>query len=574
MRALSRRLRAFHPATNLCLESKCPVSVVSIAIAGDGNTILAKVAPTVTPECRTSRGQASSVGAMPRDILDIDDAVSNSVAVARPRAPFVLTSHIADATARVEKDPHPAAAGPDMHAASIISLSAASTPTVSLSAATGAFARGVGAPTPQGSGVATPQASTSSTPVGAAANDDGIRPMAMSSTDPRAIQAATVKPFDGTGGTGGGPPPIVNPDLLVTGGGWGGANKISDGHYRDPNPIPVGAIVEVVTGSPPSGYLASSYTWGNGTDYKSYFNQDGGATPNSPQRVGTGVDTSLPMYTFITDNNPRTYTITCSVLYQAGAYLVRGYSTIEFTTQRPTTSSLDILSQGQATLRPPALGATTVTVVMTNAGNQNDQYSGLDVGILIKATTASQFRGDFMFLQTVDSQFFQTTPGPPVVVHSQTNIGGGANLDTEEGNHVGYPIYTDPPPPGQEAPPAEYSWPTSGTGTITTKRMVDSPQSFNDGGVITQLSLGKFNGDGSLAKPWSAYTYLMFRPESGVWVALARVYWATAANAVKDPNTGRWSSPGPATLPQPPNDPMPAVGPEWTGLSSNQAMVP
>jgi len=392
--------------------------------------------------------------------------------------------------------------------------------------------------------------------------------MAMSPSDPRAIQAATVKALDGTGG--GNPPPNVNPDLLVTGGSWGGANKIADGQYEDPSPVPIGAIVTVTTQNLPGGYNILSILWGGGTDYKSYFNQDGGSPPNVPQKVVTGVPINNSSYTFIADILARTYTITCQITYLVGEDHPTGSSSIKFTTVSPTTR-MSLLSQGKTTYYPPGspeVDPNGVGIQYDNNANEPNQPE--NSGVRFSATTSTSLGGSFMFLQMVQPNI--TAVIKINGVNQNKNWIGktaGTAIDTfAKSNTVGY--VTD----SSSNSPGVYQWKMKPADPAQTNAMSDTPfANWSDNTAVQSLEVGTPGVPNATPptppSPMTFQTYLMYRGEGGVWVAVAEKTWSWSGGIVRDFNFLELDVNNPLASPAPTTVSPPSIGPTWVDQGLN-----
>jgi len=379
------------------------------------------------------------------------------------------------------------------------------------------------------------------------ADADGIRALVLT---PTSGPKASMSTFS-SGGSGGGPPADVNPMLLVTGGGWGGSFETSPGHYVDPQFVPVGALVTIQTTSLPPGYDLQSATWAGGTDFKSYFSQDGGNHPNVPQSVVTGVPTNQFTYTFIADTNPRNYTITANVVYTNGAH---GTSVMNFTTQKPS-ASLAVFDRGSTKIYVPPnpLAGLGASVQYDNWGPPNPGFPA-NAGMRIEATTSALETGDsFMFLQTVQAS-------RTAVINLHLGMGnqnikwtdgiGGTALDTfNKSNTVAY--QTD----STSAFPTVFQWTMNPGDTPKKNKLSDTPDAFStNAGEIVSLDVGAVpQGENPpVVVPETFETYLMYRPQGGVWVSIAELDWNwsggmlrnAAGNLIEDP-ANPVSSPAP-----------------------------
>ncbi len=326
------------------IENLCPVSVLAVGLAGTDPLFKNQPSSSASPVDRASGGHRESI-AVPLVLNSLAAGPStDSPHVVRPHSQTVLAALAVPAPEQTSSRlPGLAAQPADASAASIITVSPALRPSPS---PTGGV---MGQSNPRGSnGVSSPPPPVKvETPARPPADADGIRALVLTPTSSPKASLSTPS----SGGSGGGPPADKPPVLLVaSGGGWGGSFETSPGHYVDPFTVPVGALVTVQTASPAAGYdVASVTTWAGGTDFKSYFAQDGGDKPNVPQTIVTGVPTNQLTYTFIADTNPRDYTITANVVYTNGA---RGTSDMTFTTQKPS-ASLAVFSQGSTKVYAP-----------------------------------------------------------------------------------------------------------------------------------------------------------------------------------------------------------------------------
>ena len=344
---------------------------------------------------------------------------------------------------------------------------------------------------------------------------------------------------------------------MATGGVDGNGNPNA---YNDPNPVPIGAVVNVII---TSGNVQAN--WKGGTTYSSYPLGAANSTAPPSMNPTQNVITTGSNYTFIADANPRTYTITAT----AGA----GSSTITFTTYGPT-GSLTQVSQGTANFYQNGSdpnGNTNMTIVSYD--NSTTQQPPLNAGMYLKgqATESPLVGGNLMFFQTITAQ--RTVKFNSGGKSSGTWSGNGQvaadDGSTEPANNpnnnpalIGYPTTMSNP---KATPPTyETSWPCPVGNAVVVRYMADRPYidlAIADLPNLLQIGTTDQNNN---PVPESFFTYLMFQGNGGscVWVPIAQLNWSWSITATN--NNGNWgvtNQTAPAA--SPPANP-PAFGPFFT----------
>ncbi len=330
-------------------------------------------------------------------------------------------------------------------------------------------------------------------------------------------------------------------------------------------PLPVGAYAKFTVLLSAQGWTVNPATiqWsGNGTDYQSYFFDP--ATSKVSQdpylqavKLVKGVATTNDLYSFIVGAKQQQYTITVNCSYKdpnGGADIPAPPSTVTFSSVRPTVATI----QGNGGFQsfytitaPPPTGA-----FIAYADNNNPWKNGIGNGNVIEAwTQTAQFGGTFMFLQLIDT-YRGWTNSANASFH-QSNVGGGQNLD-------------------------------DGAGFLTVGRQLDLPYPPNGGpnswplGPNSNPTMAAWHDPPSMDVPLNAlymkvsetyYTYLMYQPAGGVWVALAELTWSlnqTANNAPNWPGNSATTDNG-GTVSTPTGD---AAFPGWTYDTSSLTWLP
>jgi hypothetical protein len=260
--------------------------------------------------------------------------------------------------------------------------------------------------------------------------------------------------------------------------------------------------------------------WSGGTDYKSYFSD--AATTKVTQApwlkaasLTTGVLTTNSTYSFIVGAQAQQYTVKVNCSYKnpnGPGDIVAPQSTVTFSSVRPTTSTI----QGNGGFQSFYTNATNAIIAYTD-NNQPWTY-GIGKGNVIEAwTQTAQFGGTFMFLQLTDT-YRGWTNSSGVSVH-ESNVGGGKNLDDGQSyKPVWYSLDLPYPPNG-----GPNSWPLGANSIPTMAAMSDAP-------AMSVLVNAKY-----MKASDTYYTYLMYQPAGGVWVALAQLQWTLNLSATNTP---------------------------------------
>ena len=404
-----------------------------------------------------------------------------------------------------------------------------------------------------------------STPIFAAAISSSgagqVRPMTLSPA-PRGAgghaSQGNVQPFDSSGGSGGGTPPDMPPNLFGSGGGSGAAQVMNNGQpvpgqYAFSSPVPIGASMGFIASDPDPAYQITTNNWSGGTNYSSYTSVTPVTIITGGQSLGKSVGTDGSNYSFILDANARAFTITDQVTYSNGAH---GTSTATFTSVAPT-GSLTVSNVG----------------TQTAGSGPNAQFAvGLSPGIKIQATASTgQFTaGSFMFLQILNSTYqSRTSPaGVDVYLKNDTVTPGGQNFNgpLHDADPLGYPFaYSGgsggggPSGGGIASSSGFYltannSMPFAGTGT---PELSDAPSFIDSANNRMMTRTDKFS------------TYLMYKPTGGVWIALSQADWnwsETATLGIDGALFGPTSPQPTPTIKVPSGD---GVFPVWVNTTRN-----
>jgi len=389
----------------------------------------------------------------------------------------------------------------------------------------------------------------------------------------------SVNTSSGSGSSSGsnGIPP--KPILTFSGGGWGGGDSKDFTLTRG---IPVGAQVTASVRAV-DGWAIERVAWSGLTGaYSSYFSSPAESLSNATpaylakQPFVPSLQQSLPqtMVTFLVDPRKESYDIKAEVTYVGVAQTVS--VTGSFTPVKPTTS-LIVISNLPADLA-------------IQGGQNGFEYRGVetpypnDAGIRFEFTTdipeypinmnepPGGWGGSFMIMQTITparrysdnlGKNYTMPPDNQVPAPNQQFAGTTyptttVNLDNATGP-IGAELekFTN----GQTDP---Y---TDAMGNATNhweQEFVDPPLTLTAADPVSALFLNPNSTVSGSINQETADTYLMYKPDGGVWTALNSIHWSwsvsASAVAMWDP-TGRANPSNPV----PPADPWP----EWAGLISN-----
>ena len=342
-------------------------------------------------------------------------------------------------------------------------------------------------------------------------------------------------PGTGTGSGGGSGSNSTNasaaPPLAVSGG-WSasGGSVIGNAPSYTIKQVPVGAIISLTLVSPNNGFTidTASITWANGTDIKGYTSQSASDRAPDTMSVSTGVDTHSLTYTFIVDAKARAYNIQVSAKYSnIGNMTQPKPTTIQFTSVRPQIATLKAGDQ-LGIPRSNTNGNQFQLSLRSDFGRTPNNKA--TKGMVIVATTtiaANAPGGSFMFLQTANIVRSKIDGGQPF---HERNVGTGPNVDNSfpgQGGAPGYPIdlFTSTITPNQLTPNSWRLDSVNGLPSTGMHTMNDTPTSpSSPAATTTKLSIGSFAPVGP-AQPESYTTYLMYKPDSGVWIALNKLNW-------------------------------------------------
>lgn len=359
----------------------------------------------------------------------------------------------------------------------------------------------------------------------------------------------------GTGsGSGSGEPPPA-----VISGGWGGAGWASKDPATEfyPKGVPVGAVLNVGAYQGDSRWVIdpASIRWDGGT-YKSYFSNPATDTVDDDPglksvQVGkiNALDKMAGSYTVIADPDTQNLVITLKCAYYKNPANHAAGDTATVT----TTLSAQVVKP-DVTFGPGRPGTKTFT-------NDGTIVSiGLDPGEKIDGVTITKaFGGDFMIMQHVAG----SAPNPTTITsyvdstgktRTLSTVGSGMNLDdggTLNTLSVGVPLVGG----GSGWSMLSNSGPVAGT-------EADRPRQT---APVDARSVS-FNA--------SFKSYLMYKPASGVWVALSENDWTFNWTVTNNP----WPAPGPqgpaADNPDPTTPSGDNAFPSWTGDVAGRGPVP
>ncbi|MEW4567464.1 hypothetical protein AB1L88_06310 [Tautonia sp. JC769] len=352
------------------------------------------------------------------------------------------------------------------------------------------------------------------------------------------------------------PPQLV----LASGGGWGAAPKMENGQpvpgeFVVPNGVPVGSVAYFQVGNPNPSYVITTVTWDGGTDIKGYMSGTPTSAPAKKQEVLTGVAKNQTSYTFVVKAEAKNYTVRADVQYANGA---KGWVTVEFASVRPTT-----------TLAVPEDKVGFQATGDTNTHN----VAGLVQAIFFQATaTTHQHGGSFIFMQLVksarvESAYFENNKLVKEYIENDRSIPNGEDFDGKlhddflnrlaylhiyDGNIMyGWHLMPGRSMPVPAAPPG---------GTPDPPMMFDDPKSQVPLDWIGNAFTSSFS------------TYLMYKPQSGVWVALNQIDWSVSQAATRTGPGGTWEAltlPAPTQVSQPSTPNGMAAFPTWVNFTSN-----
>lgn len=363
---------------------------------------------------------------------------------------------------------------------------------------------------------------------------------------------------DPSGGCNPSPPPDKDPDIDFSGGTTVQrkdpmGNKIEGQFYVD-GTVSVGTRTFISVSAPAtSGYVIDTTTieWSGGTLVSDYLPNNADEAAPETEGLVEDVDEKLKDYIFVVDAHARDYIINVKVKYTNGA---SGESTLEFKSVRPVIATLVPDSNPVPIQRP----------VQPEAAQYRDPTDSFS-GMTMKADTQAHadHGGEFMIMQIAYPNRSYTDSNNVVVQQ-----GGGPYID-DGAAMLGL---------GMEIITGDNSWTLkagqSGISDITIAEdavSVPAPNPDMDK-KVTVGHIGNPNDPKDPNIPERFITYLMFRPEGEVWVALAKLEWGWGlhlerVNGVWQVVAGSSQNPDPDPVnPIPPGEDD--FWPTWNGKTS------
>jgi len=247
-----------------------------------------------------------------------------------------------------------------------------------------------------------------------------------------------------------------------------------------------------------------------------------------------------------------------------------GDSTLTFTSKKPTASLTVTQQPGEVGNRngrfingqqngPQA----DLTPQTPNTPDARAVALVLDPAIKIRADTSINdpaLNGKFLFLQL--DQFNNQIVDRNGVLHTQQSTNISANKVLDVGMTGANPI--PPGPLGYNTNAGTTAWPTEAVGVQESFSMFDQPfistRSVFDQSITTNT--------------WKFWTYLMYRPDGGVWIALDEVDWSWGLSGTNTGVNGNYNwNPPTLIVPAKADEMGPPVGgaamPSWDDLSTN-----
>ncbi|WP_169973291.1 hypothetical protein [Tautonia rosea] len=340
--------------------------------------------------------------------------------------------------------------------------------------------------------------------------------------------------------------------------------------------VPVGSVVYFWVESPdPLNWQIATIDWSGGTPYASYLSADASQAPPASMSVSTHANTTGQSYYFIVDSNPRTYTVSVSVTYvQALGTSVQVQAS--FDSIKPS-ASLSVYDQGTVKIEPsyppPNGGAALIQYDNWDNHGPGSTHFPANAGMRIQATTTTyEFGGSFMFLQTIQPQRSLTVNfGGGNQDYVWSDGVGGTALDSYPNTQISY--ITD----STSATPIAAQWDMVAWAGPKQNRMGDTPWTgHSNADAVVSMQVGIVPPGVPTNLIFETFqTYLMYRPQDGVWVALAQLDWKWSGGMIRDTNGDLISDQnnpprGPAATLRTP----PPIGPSWDGLGANYRFEP
>ncbi|MBX6316400.1 MAG: hypothetical protein IRY99_26330 [Isosphaeraceae bacterium] len=297
----------------------------------------------------------------------------------------------------------------------------------------------------------------------------------------------------------------------------------------------------------------------NGGQYDSYISTN--ANDPAPQAVsqpGAPDNARTCCYTFVTDGNPREYTITVHVYYDNGA---QGDASLTFTTVAPTKADIEVSGQGPPTAYLTNNGQ-TFGLRLTNNPNNYTSQAGAGVYFTAKTQTG-KFGGQFAFVQVVDSRSYLTAVDAQGVTHYFRLINGGTGMNQDSQGNLGYEI--------DGVGSGKFGWAMGANQPEESHYLLDAP-GIEQPRTVTRISVGyppaAPGQPDPPATPERYVTYLMYKGDTypTVWVALKKVSWQWTGVATVNAGAAVLSN---ASGPSPMVTSATGEWPSWTDLIRN-----
>ena len=341
---------------------------------------------------------------------------------------------------------------------------------------------------------------------------------------------------------------VINIDDAISGG-WGRSHMAEE--------VPVGALMTfgIDTNRIPGADTITSITWDGGTRYSEYFSSEATRQAEDRMRVKTEVKNNEGSYSFIVDPDDRTYTITVDVSFTGQGGDGQGHGEFTFDSIRPDVE-LEAF-QGQAERLDKPDGTVQIEYVDDKDKTNEAPWFGWPeaAGMNIEAKVKTyDFKGDLMFLQVATPVRSATVVYPNPLTNKYDNLKayhqGATDIRVIDNSFdfgglrynygaYGYPIFGNDKASQQEQDKGERHRDDFNGWSMSVEdeeihRMGDSPRT----GVVP-ADVGRLVVAGSVVEakdargrtlrdengniiyvgtPEKFDTYVMYKPESGVWV--------------------------------------------------------
>ena len=347
----------------------------------------------------------------------------------------------------------------------------------------------------------------------------------------------------------------------------GGTYDPAHGDYH----VLTGQQITATLNGIPSGLKVTSYTWSlpSGTCFKTYNEKATsnqlvalGSSDLSGPAAGSASVAALSFY----DRVQEDLTVTCTAAMTAPDGTV-----LNITAKSPTINVLKpTASWGVDPTSVPINGVSTANIIGFVDSSAGSQYFGANTTWYpAKLSVPAPFKslgglGCFAQIATPSATITRTPTGTGVSTYSfkiknaqGTWVAPGTGLDQSFPFPIGFTTDANGNWTGQAS---DSSWPVSGTGASGDypKGQETVPDVDNGGLQWTSSSISD-----------SFTTWLMYKPDGGVWVPVQSATWKVSGNASGGPNN--WSATGNYTAPSPTDAKDP---PQWSTVISGQQYRP